>query len=688
MAIANQSLRDLHRKYCGRIDAEIAKNVEIDDPDLLGYNREAREYLDVTDAGLYEPVGKRDFIGDIVSRQTPGILYVGDFHPDSRSKELLIEITRQATQRGRRVTWVLEAVREKHSREIRRYRAHGDVNKFLDDIGIEEFLGTDPSSYAHLFNTARSERVSIKPGGVRRGYTTINVTDDGDELGRKTEQRPKKDVDDDIAEIVANEYITNSDALICVLYGDNHLTPTHIPDRVNEKLKDQRIELPESRILIAAQGSVYDRLLERVADRTNIFLINRQQVEASKGLTTKMYAVLNTTPLERSLSRNLNGEPEVVEEGFERIEREISNEDFLEITNIIADYLGITKPEEGEEDEEQDEGEEEDGWEDDTLMMFSGSTGKESFREVSVKNKLEREMMRRRLAKDASVVLSDRKVFVKNRQVRDLSELAGVFLHFSYLNQEGIESDEGITREDHFYYTVLQNAMAYFGSKVINPTRRYRSLEDFEHILKNIGANIRKETEAQVVEMRGKLEREEPVFWTSKKGSVRQLPPEEATGKIQELEAHLNGKTDAELARKTDKVDDRYGYGRKIWRQSELALDFPTQGLPALPKEEDFAPKPDKQGTITKTEEKRAAEKLKEAIVRAENQRDDLAEIFGFQLGHKLFEAVAEGKLDITLVRDRLFLKTLPKSGTPHRVYGALAKEVESFGKERYDDYL
>ena len=684
MSIANQSLRELHKRYCDQIDEGIEKGLAKDDPDLAGYNTESQSYLDSTNPNSYQPVRKGDFIDDIVSRQTPGILYVGDFHPESRSKELLIEITRQVAERGRRVTWVLEAVREKHSKEIRRYRAHGDVNRFLDDIGIEEFLGTDPSSYAHLFNTARSERVSIKPGGVRRGYTTISLTDDDQELGRKTEQRPMKDVDDDIAEIVANEYVTNSDALICVLYGDNHLTPTHLPDRVREKLKEQRIEPPESRIVIAAQGSVYDRLLERDVDRANMYLVNGQQVEDSKGLTTKMYAVLNTTPLERVLSRNLNGEPEASEDGFEETDREISHEHFLNIVNIVANYLGIKKsePQEGEKPDEDE------GLEDDNIEIFTGNSGKESFREEHVENKLERERMRRRLEKDASIVLSDGRLFVRNRQIRDLSELAGVFLQFSYLNKEGIEFDEGMTREDHFYYTVLQHAMSYFGSKVINPTRIYRSQEDFEHILKSVGVNIRKETETQVVELKGKKERAEPVFWTSKKGSIKRLTPEEASGKIQELEAHLNGKADVELARTTDKVDDKYGFGKKIWRQAELALDFPTQGLPPLPREEDFAPKPDKQGTITKTEEKRAAEKLKEAVVRVENQRDDLAEILGFQLGHKLFEAVTEGRVDVSVVRDRLFLKHLSKPETPHRVYGALAKEVEGFGKERYDDYL
>ena len=68
--------------------------------------------------------------------------------------------------------------------------------------------------------------------------------------------------------------------------------------------------------------------------------------------------------------------------------------------------------------------------------------------------------------------------------------------------------------------------------------------------------------------------------------------------------------------------------------------------------------------------------------------RDDLAEILGYQLGHKIFAKMVAGDLPVQDVRDRLFHTDHTKPGEAEKNYRSILGEVKDYGSERYSNFL
>lgn len=273
---------------------------------LQRYIEEARKSIREIPPDSYNPLRKQDFIGGLV--EGLDILYVGDFHPDPRNKELLLEISRQARKNGRKVVWVLETVPAATENDgdgevaLREYYQDGDQVKLFERLRVEESVGADRVSYVNLFETARDENIRIVPAGfsdTEEVYTELRRRGKAGNGVSKQRHIPPEERDRDIAKVVSHTKRTDPDSLICVFYGDHHLSRNHLPTLVETEVLEWSKEAPKSAIVFSSNELVYNNLVEQGKEQdTNIVSLG----------DSGAYVVINTTPLERRLSRLLNGD--------------------------------------------------------------------------------------------------------------------------------------------------------------------------------------------------------------------------------------------------------------------------------------------------------------------------------------------------------------------------------------------
>ncbi len=785
------TLRKIHKSYCKAIDTELDEGRS---QDLQRYIDEARRSIKEIPPDSYNPLRKQDFIDGLV--EGLDILYVGDFHPDPRNKELLLEISRQARKNGRKVVWVLEAVPAVTETDgdgevaIREYYQDGDQVKLFNKLRVEESVGADRVSYVNLFETARDENIRIVPAGfpdTENVYTEVRRRGKSGNGVSKQRQIPCEERDRDIAKVVSHTKRTDPDSLICVFYGDHHLSRNHLPTLVETEILEWSKEAPKSAIVFSSNEFVYNNLVQQGREH------NTNTVSLGD---SGAYVVINTTPLERRLSRLLNGDYQKDEGSHEE---EIDVEIVDEMRKMIAKVLGIRKL-------------------DDLGSIYVGAESRALFTKKKLP-KNEDEARTRRLLRSRHIILPDGSMYLEHVRLRDLVELLGVGLHYSYLRESGLGADADMSEDDFFWYSVLKHSMGYVASKIINHTRRYRSMGDYKEVLEEMGHDVRTRLESmkdffkQGVHKRDSVQTDgqgkvisvgeiieegkqiyvktgrnrRPVYFVSKvplngvgenTEKPRQLTQNELWGKVAEIEKDLT-LSDRELALKRQR-SALHRHDSKVGRQAEIATGFDETGqLPQVPSFDPdsyvigiFRAKV-KEKTIKelrgsvqipaqiKTEperraflEKALAQEIDTAIIiphdidhrvfveerldmdvrqrvqippkyksdtnrrkfvdgvvarsrqqreaslekergawehkanQANNERDDLAEILGYQLGHKLFAKMVAGDIPVQEVRDRLFHTIHNKPGEPEKNYKSLLEAVKDNGNERYNDFL
>ncbi len=784
------TLRKTHRSYCRRIDKELDEGRS---QDLQDYIDEARQSIKEILPDSYNPLRKQDFIDGLV--EGLDILYVGDFHPDPRNKELLLEISRQARKNGRKVVWVLEAVPAVTENDgegevaLREYYQGGDQAKLFGRLRVEEYVGADRVSYVNLFETARDENIRIVPAGFPREeavYTEVRRRGKAGNGVSKQRDIPSEEIDRDVAKVVSHTKRTDPDALICVFYGDHHLSRNHLPTLVETEILEWSKEAPRSAIVFSSNEFVYNNLVEQGREHdSNIVSLG----------DSGAYVVINTTPLERRLSRLLNGDYQK----DETLEEEIDLETVEEMRKIIAKMLGIRKL-------------------DDLGSIYLGVESRNLFTKNRVSEN-EHDARERRLLRSRHTILPDGSMYVEHVRIRDLAELLGVGLHYSYLRVKGLDVDPNMSEDDFFWYNVLRHTMGYVASKTINHTRRYRSMGDYKDVLEEMGQDVRTRLEGmrdffkQGVHKRESVERDKqgkvidvgevveegkqiyvktgkhgrPVYFVSKipldgvgenPEKPRQLTQNELWGKVKEVEKDL-ALANKELALKRQR-SALHRHDSKVGRQAEIATSFDETGtLPVVPSFDpdsyvigifrakikdktikelkgsvqiprELKTEPERRTFLEKafTDEiaraisipqdidqrgfveeqldmdvrqrvqippKYRSEKSKEEFVdgvvarsreqreanlekergawqhkanQANNERDDLAEILGYQLGHKIFAKMVAGDIPVQEVRDGLFQTNHSEQGQAEKNYKSLLEAVKNYGNERYNDFL
>jgi len=175
------------------------------------------------------------------------LVFIGDYHALSASQEFAAWLVRDIAARSREVVLCLEMVYGRNQRTLDRYM-RGEIGEaeFLKGIRYDVDWGYDWVSFRRLFDAARAHGLPVY--GIdcepRTGFRYIRRRDAyaASRLADIVERHPH--------------------ARVVVVFGESHLARNHLPGKVTERLKKKGIE---KRRVIVLQNleEVYWQLAER-----------------------------------------------------------------------------------------------------------------------------------------------------------------------------------------------------------------------------------------------------------------------------------------------------------------------------------------------------------------------------------------------------------------------------------------
>jgi hypothetical protein len=155
------------------------------------------------------------------------LVYIGDYHALPSAQETAARLLEAIAERSRAVVLGVEMVYGRHQRLLDHYMA-GDLDEaaFLRAIHYENDWGYDWAAFKRLYDVARAQRIPVVGLDCppRTGFLHI--------------RRRDRYAADRIASMIA----AHPAARAVVLFGESHLAPAHLPRQVTMRLKKRGLE--------------------------------------------------------------------------------------------------------------------------------------------------------------------------------------------------------------------------------------------------------------------------------------------------------------------------------------------------------------------------------------------------------------------------------------------------------------
>src|SRR5579864_60323 len=365
------------------------------------------------------------------------IVLIGDYHALPAAQRYAASLIEQRALVGDRPAVLgVETIfaRDQHILE-EWWRREIDENELRQRIRFDLDWGYDWKPFHELLSTARDHAEAIY------GLDCM-PREDLRKIGARDRHAAAK-----IAEIRER----HPDAVIFVLFGESHLAPGHLPRAVRE-------QSPQAKVLTVLQN--VDALYWRAAGE------RADKVEAVR-VSPDVLCVFNATPLEKYESYRLF---------LDQWSRSDGGPDFAptlyNLIDSLARFLGINRysPHNGTQPK----------FLVDLLPEVYGSASGSILRRLLGRKGMEendRQAMLASVEERGSAYLPQVNAFcVREFQMIHAAEDAARFLHHACqglpLRLHG-NGDEGkrISPADEFYTRVIEHAVAYFGSRVLYPSR-------------------------------------------------------------------------------------------------------------------------------------------------------------------------------------------------------------------------
>jgi hypothetical protein len=155
------------------------------------------------------------------------LVYIGDYHALPSAQETAARLLEAIAERSRAVVLGVEMVYGRHQRVLDRYMA-GEIDEafFLRAIRYQSDWGYDWAAFRKIYDVARAHRIPVVGLDCppRTGFRHI--------------RRRDRYAADRIAAMIA----ANPGARAVVLFGESHLAPSHLPRQVTMRLKRRGLE--------------------------------------------------------------------------------------------------------------------------------------------------------------------------------------------------------------------------------------------------------------------------------------------------------------------------------------------------------------------------------------------------------------------------------------------------------------
>ncbi len=402
--------RKLYREQRRRIEATL-------DPESTGFRLYRRQYERAV--RRFDAIVEYDEVIDAAVRAP--LVLVGDYHTLRQAQRSTFKLAGQLLSRGVRLLLGLEFVQGRYQAAVDAYLAGTlDEEAFLAAIRYRQLQPFDLwPNFRPLFELARSEKLPIaaidSPAG---GPDSLRARDHF------------------AAQALALAMQTHPDRLPVVLMGQLHLAPSHLPAALPPWISERA----SGRVLTLYQNceEIYFELERR----------GQEQTAEAVRLDSQTYCLVNSSPLVCQQSYLDWVEATALGERVEEVTPEVH---FREAGGLLAEFIEITPPRPLGEVEIASPG---------NLALF---------RRLQRDNPREFRMLSRRILSGESFCLPHlHAVYLAASSLNRAAEVAGQYLWHLCADEDG--EPRGLV--DAFYAAVLEQALGFFGSKVVNPRRK------------------------------------------------------------------------------------------------------------------------------------------------------------------------------------------------------------------------
>jgi hypothetical protein len=377
------------------------------------------------------------------------VVYVGDYHTLRAAQQAYLRVVTQALRGPRRVVLALEFVEHRHQHTLERFLAGRLAERaFLTRIGHPYRSGFDIwPSFLPIFELARS-----------RGLEVIGIDH------RAAGARSLQARDEIAARLIAQASRAEDTPLVLVLVGQYHVAPAHLPRRVRAALGDaQREHLTiyqnaEGIYWALANRGLADRHEAVEIDEAQLCLITASPVACQRSFLDYVEAERGDAPVEES---GVQGAFHHLARAIGRLTGTRVGAALSELAIVTADQLDVVE------------------------RRFS--RGRFSKQELAA--------LRRHLrTRESAYIPRARLVWLASLSLNHVAEEAA---HFVRHVAVGAAMDRPRPRVDSFWARCLEEALGFFGSKLVNPARRCVGAEEWTELFR--GGKSQTRTEAAFV---------------------------------------------------------------------------------------------------------------------------------------------------------------------------------------------
>lgn len=358
------------------------------------------------------------------------VVHVGDYHTLPRAQQSFVELCEKAIATGRPVTLALEFVQGRCQAALDRYLA-GDIDeaRFLRDIGYRRHQVFDVwPGFRPVLELARNRRL--------RAIGIDLLASGADSLLRR---------DRYAAERIANAAVEGREAgdrpLVLVLTGQLHIAPSHLPAEVERELAKRGFEGLRQLVVYQNCEEIYWRLAaEGKAHATSAVQVRENE-----------FCLLNASPVvcQQSFLDFLEGEDSAIAEVT------AAREAFAAMARTVGDFVGVP------------------------VQRALASVRVHACDDLTFLPELEKSGLftRRELTAVRRQVLSRESYYIPRAKTAYLASLstshgAEEAAHFVRHLCIGEAMERARPGREAFYARAYEEALGFFGSKLVNPRRQ------------------------------------------------------------------------------------------------------------------------------------------------------------------------------------------------------------------------
>jgi uncharacterized iron-regulated protein len=394
------------------------------------------------------------------------LIYIGDYHALKESQLFAAKLIRRIAQRTKTAILTLEMVYTRNQATLDSWM-EGKISEeeFLQRIRYEEEWGYDWEGFKAIFDAARD--CNVKVFGV----------DSGPRGGLKHIRRRDRFAAEKIVQLIH----LYPEAKIIVLYGESHLAKNHLPRKVKEKLKKNSVEKSEV-VIVQNVDRLYWQFKKRGLEYVDVVEVDDRKYCVFNTSLIAKYESYRTT-LEKWKGLGDDDEIDLTPTIHNMIDSILK---FLEIDkysyclhkeNGYREYLIDVYPEVYATNDKD---------------FFKGLLKEKNFSQRDIKR------IGMHIAEKGSCYVTEiNAIFIGTFDVIHGAEESAHFINKVLKGEVGRKRiiQKTLLPYDAFYTTTIEEAIAFFGSKLIDPSRNHFFETDFYQLYGKDKEKIEKKTE-------------------------------------------------------------------------------------------------------------------------------------------------------------------------------------------------